>query len=205
MICFQQQIHRLAMARPSIKNQRFEQILDAFELCVVRYGLAGATLEQVAEQAQLARPLIRHHIGNREDLVKALINRFNKRSDFYMQQLILSLPEENRFSNFIERLFDEIYFDPNLVLLTEALIAAAADKPDLAVQLRKTIESIIVVFIKELRLAYPKSTAKSARVVATGIMGIYFNADSLSMLGNVKQLRRDSKLAATRLADTLDA
>ncbi|MEO1142890.1 MAG: TetR/AcrR family transcriptional regulator, partial [Pseudomonadota bacterium] len=63
------------MARPDIKESRREQIIDAFEFCVARYGVEGATLAKTAEQAGLARPLVRHNVGNRDDLVDALTKR----------------------------------------------------------------------------------------------------------------------------------
>ena len=192
------------MGRPSLKKERFEEILDAFERCVARYGLAGATLEQVAAEAGLARPLIRHHIGNRDDLVDALINRFQQNSDLYMQAMVFELPRENHFSVFIDRLFDEKYFNRNLVLVTEALIAAANDHPQLEKQLTGTIESIIVVISDELNREYPKSSSNSINEVATGILAIYFNVDSLSMLGGMKNFRANSKAAAIRLAGTLE-
>ena len=191
------------MARPSLKEKRFEEILDAFEHCVARYGLAGATLEQIAAEAGLARPLIRHHIGNRNDLVSALINRFQQNSDVYMQAMVTDLPETKRLAAFIDRLFDEKYFDRNLVLLTEALIAAATNHPQLEKQLIATIESIITVISYELSREYPTSSDSSIKEVATGILGIYFNADSLSMLGGMKNLRSNSRQAAIRLAKTL--
>ena len=34
------------MPRPSLKAQRSEEILDAYERCVARYGVEGATLEK---------------------------------------------------------------------------------------------------------------------------------------------------------------
>ncbi len=192
------------MGRPSLKKERFEEILDAFERCVARYGLAGATLEQVAAEAGLARPLIRHHIGNRDDLVDALINRFQQNSDLYMQAMVTDLPETNRLMAFIDRLFDEKYFDRNLVLVTEALIAAASDHPQLEKQLIGTIKSIAVVISDELSREYPTSSKSSIKEVATGILGIYFNVDSLSMLGGMGTFRSDSKQAALRLVASLN-
>ena len=191
-----------SMARPSLKEKRFEEILDAFERCVARYGLAGATLEQVAAEAGLARPLIRHHIGNRNDLVNALINRFQKNSDLYMQAMVTGLPETGRLAAFIDRLFDDKYFDRNLVLVTEALIAAATDYPQLEKQLIGTIESIVTVISDELSREYPTSSDNSIQEVATGILGIYFNVDSLSMLGGMESFRTNSKQAAIRLTQT---
>ena len=40
------------MPRPSVKAERTEEILDAFERCVARYGVEGSTLERIAEQGR---------------------------------------------------------------------------------------------------------------------------------------------------------
>ena len=58
--------------RPTNRDERHKQVMHALVRCVARFGLDGATLSQVAEEAGLARPLIRHHIGNREDMIAAL-------------------------------------------------------------------------------------------------------------------------------------
>ena len=43
------------MARPSVKDERTEAILAAFERCVARHGVEGATLQRTADEAGLAR------------------------------------------------------------------------------------------------------------------------------------------------------
>jgi AcrR family transcriptional regulator len=192
------------MGRPSLKKERFEEILDAFEQCVARYGLAGATLEQVALQAGLARPLIRHHVGNRDDLINALINRYRNKSDTYLEALVTDLPTNNRLQALVDRLFDEQYFDKNLVLVTEALIAAAEEYPELDRLISTTIENIIQVICKEVKLEYPDGKNEDINIVATGILGIYFNVDSLSLLGDIQEIRRNSKIAALTLVDSIN-
>ncbi len=67
------------MARPSKAEERKEQILDAFERCVVETGLQGITLERVAKEAELPRSLVRHFVGNRDDMVEAVFERFMRR------------------------------------------------------------------------------------------------------------------------------
>ena len=191
------------MGRPSIQEKRFEEILDAFEICVANYGLAGATLEKIAEQAGLARPLIRHHLGNRDDLIKALINRFINHSDQYLRQLVADLPDTGCMTEFINRLFDHRYHDRHYVLTMEALIAAAANQPDLADKINLIIESIITVIEKQISLEYPEAKINDVKIVASGILGIYFNIDSLSLLGDINELRLNSRSAAARLVDTL--
>jgi AcrR family transcriptional regulator len=69
------------MARPRVADQRQEEILAAFEACVVRQGLEKTTLEDVAREAGQQRSLVRHFAGNRDDLVAALIERMVRRSE----------------------------------------------------------------------------------------------------------------------------
>ena len=69
------------MARPSLKKERTDQILDALERCLAGYGLEGATQDRIAEEAGLARPLIRHNVGNRDDMLRLGLDRFIRRSD----------------------------------------------------------------------------------------------------------------------------
>lgn len=61
------------MGRPSVKAERREQILAATARCVARVGLAGLTLEKVSAESGMSRGHIRHYVGNREDLVLALV------------------------------------------------------------------------------------------------------------------------------------
>ena len=58
------------MARPERGEERREQILNAFEVCVGKKGLEGTTLSDVAREAGLPRPLLRHFMGNREEMVQ---------------------------------------------------------------------------------------------------------------------------------------
>jgi AcrR family transcriptional regulator len=58
--------------RPSNRDERYAQVMQALVRCVARFGLEGASLTQIAAEAGLSRPLIRHHLGNREDMIAAL-------------------------------------------------------------------------------------------------------------------------------------
>ena len=90
------------MGRPSLTSERREQILDAYEACVARHGVEGATLARTAQAAGLARPLIRHHLGNREALLEALTERFFARSQDAMTALAGALPARGRAAALID-------------------------------------------------------------------------------------------------------
>ncbi len=62
------------MPRKSLKEIRSEQILAAYATYITRYGLEGATQERIAEPAGVKRLIFRHYLGNREEMIDALID-----------------------------------------------------------------------------------------------------------------------------------
>lgn len=69
------------MGRPSVMEERHEQIMQAAARCVVRYGLGGLTLERIAGEAGMSRGHVRHYAGNKDELVLALARWVHGRSD----------------------------------------------------------------------------------------------------------------------------
>lgn len=193
------------MGRPSLKKQRTEEILEAYEACVIRYGVEGATLERVAAKAGIARPLIRHHVGNREDLLLALSSRFRSISREQVRELVACLPETDRVQTLIDLLFDDTYTDANMTQLGQALLTAAADREDLAQHLRDWVGKFMDMLNSEIAAEYPDADREAVEAVVAGIMGIYFNVDSFSTLGRFDRLQEASKAAALRLLATLAA
>ena len=187
------------MGRPSIKAKRTEEILNAFEWCVARYGVEGSTLEKIAERAGLARALIRHNIGNRDLILDKLVERILMKSKISMDQLISQLPKSNRITCLIEYMFDSQYSDTQLILVISALIIAANDRPKLADLLKSWINNFISQISLELHQFYQGEDKQKIIIAAHGITGIYFNVDSLSPLGDVTEIREHSKKAALML------
>ncbi|MFC6714154.1 TetR/AcrR family transcriptional regulator [Branchiibius cervicis] len=56
-----------------MRTERRAQILAATAQCVATFGLAGLTLEKVSAESGMSRGHIRHYIGNRDDLILALV------------------------------------------------------------------------------------------------------------------------------------
>lgn len=64
------------MARKKLDSIRVPQILDAFERCILKYGISETSLEKVAREADISRTTIHHYVGGRKDLIKAAHKRF---------------------------------------------------------------------------------------------------------------------------------
>ncbi len=192
------------MPRPSLKNERRAAILDAYGRCVARFGVEGATLERTAEEAGLARALIRHNVGNKDELLEAFLDRYLGAASEESDNLFESLPDSDRIATLVEWLFDPDYFDAEDVSVTNALITAAIDRPELAARLRQWTFEFTDALQTELERSYPDANAANLEAVATGIAAIYFNVDTFAPLGETDRLRRTSEAAVNLLLSTLD-
>ncbi|HIC81235.1 MAG TPA: TetR/AcrR family transcriptional regulator [Kiloniellaceae bacterium] len=192
------------MARPRVTEARREEILEAFARCVARDGVEGASLQKVADEAGLARALLRHHVGNREELVLALAERFCRQSLAEMADLVAALPEKKRLETFIAALFAPGYASSGEDLkVGAALVNAAERRAELRERLRAWYGAFEKIVAEELGRAYPKAKRGLRAEVASGIVGMAFSADSLTPLGDGKALFARSRRAALRLAATL--
>ena len=192
------------MARPRITQERSAQILDAVEVCVARYGLEGASLQRIAEEAGLARGLLRHHVGNRDALIEAMAERFLVKSTADMAALRAALPAKGRVEAMIEMLFDPSYASTaHEIRVAEALVGAGHGHPGLKALLQRWLTGTEQAVFEELQCAYPTRSEAILRSVATGLLGMVFSADSMDRLGAKGALFERSREAALRLVGTL--
>ena len=192
------------MARPSKKDQRREEIIDAFQRCVVRWGVEGATLQRVADESGLARPLIHHNVGNRDDLLEALLSRLEEEGDSQMREMKAYLPAKQRCAALIEILFDPQYAsETQETLLYQALFASAHEHPRLREILLRWQDGFVDDISAELHAEYPKAAKKQVVAVAVGIAALYFHADSTTPLTDDRSVFKSSGQAARTLLESL--
>ena len=190
------------MGRPSVQAQRKEEILDAFESCVARFGIEGATLERIAEISGLARPLIRHHAGNRDDLIDALFERFQSQSSHAAKDLLQDLPAQDASLVLLDRLFDTSG-DQTSILLAESFIAHSTFNPDVAEAMSEWVSSYTGLICDVLATDFTKAEPSDIRIVAPGVLGLQLNLTSLAPFLSLKEFSEESKAAAMRLIHTL--
>lgn len=198
------------MGRPSTKQKRTQEILDAYELCIAKFGVEGTTLEILAKEAGLARALIRHHVGNRDNLLEAFQERFFTRSAEVMKDMVEALPVSKssrsrdtelpeRLDQLVTWLFSPDHSDSTLILVANALISVAPKYANLSKSLAKWVENFEDLLEAELTQAFPDCEAQKRSIIATGLLGIYFNADSLSLLSHLRSTFQKDCEASARL------
>ncbi|MEM7173059.1 MAG: TetR/AcrR family transcriptional regulator [Pseudomonadota bacterium] len=191
------------MSRPSLKHQRSEEILDAFMACVARYGLDGATLEKIAEEAGVGRPLIRHYLGNREEMVAKLLDHVIANFERLTDAMFSSLPEERRFEVFMDRLFGKKDYSAENAAVFQALVAAAERYAGIENQLMGFVLQFEKKTAKEFLRHKPHAELERCKVAASGVTAIYFNTSAIMPLNPGPSWRKLQRRAAQSLVDSL--
>ena len=193
------------MPRPSLKNQRTKEILDAFERCIIESGIANTSLEQIADEAQMKRSILRHYIGNKEDLVIALGERWYRQTAEEWAVFIETLEgKKNRVEKVLNNLFT--IWGPEYqqsLAVGEALFSEAKRQPSLKALLTEWLDSFAESLAYELLLEYPSASKKDCVTVGHGLIGIYLMSESLAPLGMPGRYHSNLKQSARRLVRSL--
>tara|TARA_Y100001934_G_scaffold271573_1_gene358308 strand:+ start:80 stop:697 length:618 start_codon:yes stop_codon:yes gene_type:complete len=99
------------MSRPNLSEIRKPQILDAFVVCIGRHGLEGTTLARIAQTAGMKRTILRHYIGNRDNLIQSAAERIVSRLDSWLEEELDSCAN---VESLLDSLFDSDAGDSGL-------------------------------------------------------------------------------------------
>ncbi len=171
------------MPRPSMKEVRSEEILAAYAKCISRYGLEGATQEKIATEAGVKRSILRHYLGNREQMIGALIDYVDKQIENELEILQKALPDNQRVIALIEFLFDAKYAtDDKSAMMMQALASAAYSNPEVNSKILDWSNRFVEFVKVEIAQEYPNISDEHAFRTAFGIVALYFNIDSFSQI-----------------------
>lgn len=194
------------MGRPSVQKQRKAEVLDAFLTCASKYGVEGATLERIAAEAGLKRPLIRHHLGNRDDMVKALSEHVITEIGTLIQKTREALEGYPTAKDFIDALYSpQSETDPRLNIVFQSLTHSVDSYPGLREELIAVMQSFYDMASEIMQRNHPQASKSDCDIVAQGVVGLYLTTDAMSPLTPPAEWAAASYSAALRLADSLRA
>ena len=191
------------MPRPSLKSVRTKELLDAFMRCVARFGIEGATLEKISDEAEMARPMLRHYLGNRDQMVSKLITHVLDKFDDMTRDMISDLPETDRLTALLDQLFEGKYHETDNAAVFQALVAASDRYSGIREPLMKFVQKFEKAIAKEVIREFPNTERVECNIAASGISAIYFNTDAITPLGPSRQWRKRQKQAARALLNGL--
>jgi AcrR family transcriptional regulator len=162
------------MARPRIGEERREEILTAFERCVVRKGLLATTLADVAEEAGQPRSLVRYFIGNRDDMVAKLLDRMLERSRAQLRA-VQAERGPNLTDAIVDLVFEKLFADEvSNIVMVELWYLSMRDEAvgtRIARTYRRLIEELARQMVEDGRGADDGDTFDRAYTIVSIAMG----------------------------------
>ncbi|MEM7117249.1 MAG: TetR/AcrR family transcriptional regulator [Chloroflexota bacterium] len=193
------------MGRKSLAKERIEQILDAFEVCIRKCGFEGSSLAQIAKEAGVKRSIIRHYIGNRDAVVKALVERLIETYRQEMADAIASIPKDDFAPVLLDYLFlAEAHERPNSEILLDSLWAKQESDPHIKALLIELYEALEELLTDGLVYAYPQSDPQTCRSVAYSLICLLHTHTSLIELGPGHARREGVRQAAAQIVGLLE-
>jgi AcrR family transcriptional regulator len=190
------------MGRPSLAEVRKPQILDAYAAVVAEQGVEATTLDMVAERAGVTRGLVRHYLGNRDDVMRALVAHVRDRYVGWLQELIADQPQRKRLHVMLDVLLAED--EPEgLHGAATALYSEGLRDPEVAAMLREMYSEFERIIDVELAASFPEADPRGRRDVAFSIMGLAFATSDFRAIGMPAANRTASRRAANRLIESL--
>lgn len=192
------------MARKALTNERTDEILEAFARCMVKYGL-DTSLEQVAEEAGMTRSIIRHYIGNREEVVNRLMERISHQ---YLQQLreaSAHIPQAQMIGVTLDYLFGtEPSYNDYDKLIMGVMMTAKERYPQAKQTLKTMMDELVLMFSQDLILAYPQVDKIRCQQVAYSILCLAISNDSFLWIGISPNYSTAARASAETLLKTLE-
>jgi AcrR family transcriptional regulator len=183
------------MPRPSLADVRRPQLLDAYISCLARFGLEGATMERVADEAGVTRGLVRHYLGNRDEALRAVMEYAR---ELYLETLRTAIASAPGSRGLLDGLFASDT-PRELDWAIDTLLATAERDPQIAELLREFYGALEDLIDTALEPLFPSARPRHRREVAFAILSLAAMVSDFEGIGFPK----DRRLAARRAAATL--
>lgn len=189
------------MPRAKMNEERRFQILAALELCIVEQGLAKTSLNDVAERAGLARPLVRHFVGNRDNMVKLLFQSLIDRGEAQLNNIAEEGDQPN-LHHMLDLLFGDLFSNTVSNVVVSELWSLARNSDEIQVRLRSLYDRIFDLLIVGMKAEGYGASRQERRDTAFCIVSTAYGHASFREIGLSSKNKNAPRIAAnTLLAD----
>lgn len=189
------------MGRPSVRDQRRNEILDAAVHVILDHGIAGATRARIAERAGVRPPAIHHFVGTQAEVLQAAIERIGHRltAEVIADADSHADPAARALAT-IDAAFGAVIDQPTVNRFVDELVAHSyrdnSTRDALSEFYRHATDQLAI----ELQRAWDPAFSAEARTAAAEIVTLAHAAGTFRHLGLTEQAdvahRRARQLAA---------
>ncbi len=178
--------------------------MTATRTCLRDHGLAGTTLERVAEEAGLSRSHVRHYVGNRDDLLRGFSDWLFTGFENELAIVAAAAAPPERLDAVLEWLFGSGFLpvsDDDTVV--RELITAGLNDETLRAGLQARYEHAVKMIASVVRASAPTTTPKQAGVLAYGIWCLALGNSTMAEIGLAEATRTTPRRVAQSLVTAM--
>jgi len=192
------------MGRKSLKAEKVTTILDAFERCIEAKGLQSTTLDNIADEAGMARRMVRHYVGNRNKLIEVGVNRIIEKFNTTVLNAIDREDPTERFNYAIDYIFSEDFSNLPATKLVAALLPVSLYDAHVQQAVKTLYDSFHLGLDDELKEHIPNANSLERVQTAYTIMCLSFGGGWMRNIGfDAKLNEKNKKIAKMLISDLI--
>ncbi|MEM7739135.1 MAG: TetR/AcrR family transcriptional regulator, partial [Deinococcota bacterium] len=148
------------MGRKNLAAKRREDILDAFEDCIIERGIQGSSFQHIAGVLGMDRNIISHYFGNRDALVDAMTQRIVAAYDARVAGALTNLEPSASVMELVDAFYGQQDVTERMEVLWLEILAYATRSETVRVRLKQSYDNMFAAVGEVLKRRYPNASTQ---------------------------------------------
>ncbi|MEM8542741.1 MAG: TetR/AcrR family transcriptional regulator [Cyanobacteria bacterium P01_H01_bin.119] len=193
------------MGRKSLAIERREDILNAFEQCILERGIDGTSFQHIAQVLGMDRKMISHYFKNREALVDAMIKRIVDGFDLRMSEALVNLERPVGVMELVDIFCGQqdaaiLRID---ILWTE-ILAYATRSEAVRDRIQQSYEKMFWTVGEALKREYPNVPEKQLQIATYTVTTLLDRSPTFEWLGVTGSPIKSARAAIAKVLESLE-
>jgi AcrR family transcriptional regulator len=184
--------------------ERREDILDAFEHCILERGIQGSSFQRIAQMLGMDRNIISHYFGNRDALVDAMTQRIVDGFDSRMREM-MNLEQSTSVMALVDVFYGENDSREKTEILWAEIVAYSARSEFVRNRLRQSYDKLFCTVGKTLKREYPNAPEKQLQTAIYTVATLLDRSPTFEWIGVKGSPIKSAKVAIEKMLENLDS
>lgn len=192
------------MGRKSLAAERKEDILNAFEQCILERGIEGTSFQHIAQVLGVDRKMISHYFGNREALVDAMTQRIDNGFNSRMNEALANLEQSTSIIELVETFYDQNESNEHTEILWAEITAYATRSKTVRQRLRQSYDKMFWSVGEALKREHPNVPKNQFQAAVHTIATLLERSSMFQWLGVKGVSVKSVKAAIAKVLESLE-
>ena len=191
------------MGRKNLAAERREDILDAFEQCILERGIEGSSFQHIAQVLGMDRKMISHYFGSREALVEAMTQRIVDAFDSRTNDALATLAPSAGFMELVDAFYGSEDALERTEILWVEIVAYSTRSKTVRDRLRKSYDKMLWAVGEILKREYPQAPVSQLQTAAYTVVTLLDRAPTFEWIGVQGSAIKSAKVAIAKVLESL--